>query len=261
MVPPYPCPLCWEQRLDNLIHRPFSYPQASVSSASPHPHPHAHPHQPFDTVIVAITKNLPKLGWGIQAAREQQEASAGGLQCCSRGRFEGDQVAKLLITMFHACWRNTQLSQGEYPFPKRGAVNEAQSAVHYMLVWAGDCGKFPAEHIVLGALFTVKLSTFKNVTSLYQKQQQENPHVGPSESLLRRNRKREDRGWSMRMSYRNREAASGEEEHRKTVWECSHPAVEMIRLWGLTFCLHLQTRQTFNCSPLTLNISEARNLW
>lgn len=70
-------------------------------------------------------------------------------------------------------------------------------------------------NIVLGAPFTVKLSTFKNVTRPYQKQQQENLHVGPSESLLRRNRKWEDRGWSMRMSYRNREAASGEGEHMK----------------------------------------------
>lgn len=147
---------------------------------------------------------------GFQGAREQQKASAGGLQCCSRGRFEGAHVAKLLITVFYASWRNTQLSLGEDTFPKRSAVNEDQSAVCYMLVWAGGCGKLPVEHIVLGTLFTVKLSTFKNVTRLYQKQQQEKPHVGPSESLLRRNRKWDERGWSL-----NREAASGAEQHMK----------------------------------------------
>lgn len=111
-------------------------------------------------------------------------------------------------------------------------MNEAHSATHYLSVLPEGCGKLPAEHLVLEKVFTVKLSAFKNVRRLYQKQQQENPHVCPNESLLRRSGQWEKRRWSMRMSYSNREAVSGEEKRMEdSSGSCSHPAAEVIRPW------------------------------
>lgn len=71
------------------------------------------------------------------------------------------------------------------------------------------------------------------MTRLYKKQQ-ENPHVCPNERLIRRSRKWEERRWSMRLSYSNGEAASGNEKHMKdSSGNCSHLAAEVIRPWWI----------------------------
>lgn len=132
----------------------------------------------LDMVTMAIREKLSQLGEGTVGTRKPAEGgfSRRPYDAAHETDVKGDYVSEHLFTNYFMLAEETRSSLKEKP--KR--VAEPHSTVKHMSVWAGHCGSGRAEHFTLEMLFTVELSTFKNVTRLCQKQQP-NSHMGPCE--------------------------------------------------------------------------------